>query len=504
MYDTMLIGTEVLMSASSAGAKRKLLTFADLSVAALAATRTSLTPDRRPIVTVHVVVARRRRKSRRLAFVDVLEPATLVDGCTKSPVWLVVKLSVTELENAPPDVRDLVANDACCSLNALIEVDGSVDAEANGNLILAARRIVRIGTASEIAHIDERRLERAIHGDEHRKLLTWKVDGVVTSSHVRDLCKIWMRVAAASMQNAPLPAIARGALCANEITGALAHAHCHDELVTALGVYGVVRRDEEGALLRSGTLSLPRCKRRHWWASEGERERAITAVAARRVALASVRDPDDPHTDKARKCERAAVFAEWLETTFGRQRLSKGSGVMDVGGGRGALSFELYNKRGIPCILVEPRERKLSRAQHVWLSHAPQQLRELCVHRRTTFDGLKEDDDAAAVVGLHADQATEIIVDAALAAGVPFAVVPCCVFPTANMERRTRCGRKVHTTRQFVEYLSAKQVHIQTAFLPLQGSNIVVYRITGGNDGKGRKHNVMGAGATRVGEQYIM
>ena len=33
------------------------------------------------------------------------------------------------------------------------------------------------------------------------------------------------------------------------------------------------------------------------------------------------------------------------------------------------------------------------------------------------------------VVGMHPDQATDAIVDFALQAGKPFAVIPCCVFP---------------------------------------------------------------------------
>ena len=37
--------------------------------------------------------------------------------------------------------------------------------------------------------------------------------------------------------------------------------------------------------------------------------------------------------------------------------------------------------------------------------------------------------DCDVLVGMHPDQATEPIVDAALAMGKPFAVVPCCVFP---------------------------------------------------------------------------
>ena len=42
------------------------------------------------------------------------------------------------------------------------------------------------------------------------------------------------------------------------------------------------------------------------------------------------------------------------------------------------------------------------------------------------------------VLGLHPDQATEPIVDACLAAGKAFAVVPCCVFPEENPHRRVR------------------------------------------------------------------
>ena len=45
------------------------------------------------------------------------------------------------------------------------------------------------------------------------------------------------------------------------------------------------------------------------------------------------------------------------------------------------------------------------------------------------------------VVGLHPDEATDAIVDAALAARKPFAVVPCCVFPSAFPHRRLRVAK---------------------------------------------------------------
>ena len=55
------------------------------------------------------------------------------------------------------------------------------------------------------------------------------------------------------------------------------------------------------------------------------------------------------------------------------------------------------------------------------------------------------------LLGVHACEATEAIVDAALATGLPFAVVPCCA-PPANAE----LGRAAETYADFVDRLVAK------------------------------------------------
>ena len=84
--------------------------------------------------------------------------------------------------------------------------------------------------------------------------------------------------------------------------------------------------------------------------------------------------------------------------------------------------------------------------------------------RRT---GLKRSDDQAVaarrrlasctlIAGFHPDQATEPLVDLALALRVPFATVPCCVFPQEFPERRGPDGRPVKTHAEFVAYLLAK------------------------------------------------
>ena len=42
---------------------------------------------------------------------------------------------------------------------------------------------------------------------------------------------------------------------------------------------------------------------------------------------------------------------------------------------------------------------------------------------------------ASLLVGLHPDEATDAIVDVAAALAIPFALVPCCVFPTLFSHR---------------------------------------------------------------------
>jgi hypothetical protein len=60
--------------------------------------------------------------------------------------------------------------------------------------------------------------------------------------------------------------------------------------------------------------------------------------------------------NKVRKCGRAGIFRRWLLDNFGKQLLCKGTGVLEVAGGKGELAFELVNLNNIPCTVVDPRK----------------------------------------------------------------------------------------------------------------------------------------------------
>lgn len=81
------------------------------------------------------------------------------------------------------------------------------------------------------------------------------------------------------------------------------------------------------------------------------------------------------------------------------------------------------------------------------------------------------------VVGMHPDQATEPLVDLALALGKPFAVVPCCVYAVEFPWRRLESGVRVRSYDQFVEYLCHKRPpgEILCEVQPFEGRNQLIY-----------------------------
>jgi hypothetical protein len=229
-------------------------------------------------------------------------------------------------------------------------------------------------------------------------------------------------------------------------------------------------------------------------------------------------------TTAAEKSQRAILLAKWMVDIFGREKLNAGSGVIDVGGGRGGLTFELQVIHGIKVTLIDTRPFKLTRRQHKILDQEAVGTVDAEEEEGGMFGPLglvkerKEKDPKSAassteiqvmegrfhqiqaifandlwqqpslvssllcnsslVVGLHPDQATNGILDFAIEANKPFAIVPCCVFPTM-FQRHLSNGEKVLTTQQLVEWIQVKGGASVTA-LPFSGANTVCYKLSNG------------------------
>ena len=105
---------------------------------------------------------------------------------------------------------------------------------------------------------------------------------------------------------------------------------------------------------------------------------------------------------------------------------------------------------------------------------------------RTTTETTGIDDPAEArdivrrchlVVGLHPDQAAGDIIEFAMAMGVPYCIVPCCVYSDTFAQRKLRDGTKVRTFDHLVEWLCEKDPRAKTAILDLEGKNTVIYTL---------------------------
>ena len=229
-----------------------------------------------------------------------------------------------------------------------------------------------------------------------------------------------------------------------------------------------------------------------------------------------IKDDTIPLHAKKSKGARADVFADFIVGKFGGpDQINGDGGVFDIAGGRGDLSFHLKAKHRINCTLVDPRQRKLSKYQRRYIRKAKKgskrklqpdrsetrndcvskKQRGFCISNKTTnakfadeqlmddflgqhiqgtFDSsfvLPKDGSRPIIVGMHPDQATEHIVDVALANNLSFAIVPCCVFPVdASIHDKSM------SFDAWCKYLCDKADDIKSDFLKFTGANRVIYR----------------------------
>ena len=221
---------------------------------------------------------------------------------------------------------------------------------------------------------------------------------------------------------------------------------------------------------------------------------------------------------------------------------SSTASVLDVAGGAGGLAFELAIKRDIPTIVVDTKPLRWNSQQqrHIRFRQGcldalesesdtllknsqlarnlyerfDYQKEEQVVQYQTLLDSsfiLKNIDEeetacettngnsviesklrnlllsndgygkrkVSVIVGCHPDQATDHIIDIGLALRIPWAIVPCCVFPSLFVERRIRANdggtRLVRSYEDLCDWISQKDPRIQQGILPFRGRNKVFY-----------------------------
>ena len=197
--------------------------------------------------------------------------------------------------------------------------------------------------------------------------------------------------------------------------------------------------------------------------------------------------------------------------------------VFDIAGGKGQLSLQLIlqqmhcpstSLRISRCTIVDPMVRKSDAKQrHAKLKKAVSRLRNnsydcdgeapTIEHMATCFTkdvfpeiysnsiSIGHADETPSqtnslLLGLHPDQPTEDIIDAALEHNLSVAIIPCCVyadlFPSRMIKRSGSDddGKyeeiPVRNYSEFLQYLLDKDESLQIATLPFEGKNKVIYR----------------------------
>ena len=168
------------------------------------------------------------------------------------------------------------------------------------------------------------------------------------------------------------------------------------------------------------------------------------------------------------KEERNALLCEWMDNVFDWQSIKEEGAVLDVGGGKGELCSVL-SKKGLACILMDPREKKRENEPFTRICQS------LTLQN---VDSVLRDQKIALVVAMHADQGTEPALLFALKRNIDCCIVPCCVFPDSFPERKFR-GGGVRVYKTFFKYLMEKcreqKREPLVDHLPFKGRNTILY-----------------------------
>ena len=159
---------------------------------------------------------------------------------------------------------------------------------------------------------------------------------------------------------------------------------------------------------------------------------------------------------------RFPAFASFIHQTY-----PAANRIADVAGGNGRLSFYL-RELGFEATVIDSRDTNLPNRMRRMLRK--ESIRKGKLASIPKIINKVEDEDLSEfdlLVALHPDEATEHVIRMAIALNKDFAVIPCCVFPIDGIKRSHDDWR---------DYLTTIAPLTQTAYLPIEGDDVVLYR----------------------------
>ena len=153
------------------------------------------------------------------------------------------------------------------------------------------------------------------------------------------------------------------------------------------------------------------------------------------------------------------------------------------------MSFELSIEFDLKCVVIDPRNvvglnrrkyqrkklKKSGKNECELIQSIPCEFNAEFFANSVQNQGLQT--QTRLVLGLHPDQATEPLVDCCLKFGIPFAVIPCCVFSHENPNRLLKNGQEPNTYETFCDFLMEKSDGILCENLNFKGRNKVLYKL---------------------------
>lgn len=158
--------------------------------------------------------------------------------------------------------------------------------------------------------------------------------------------------------------------------------------------------------------------------------------------------------------KRFQTFATAISRVFPPHKYKK---VADIAGGKGLLQQALH-KIGYDVTTYDKRH------DHIKSNTIKYKYGYFDSRIKDHFDML---------VGMHPDEATDIIIHEAIVRNVPFCVVPCCVLPTVTEYHGNNDRSDMGAYRSWIahlkRYATKNGYTVQETLLPIHGKNIALF-----------------------------